>query len=418
MAARVSPALHALRKLEQAARRGPARDETTAGTRSFLRAADGTRTYFAVSAGTVRAEEAAIEALAADVSFEHIDRVADAVARFTSDAVADPTANVVQLFVDENWREPMNLACYIPIEHLEVDEPFEVGNVRFCPIGDPSLPVIGPGFSMEAPIASVAVVDTAGTNYGLMSRRAKATVAHSLQVLRAALATTHPSLIASQLRFRAGSQYTFGPNLTGWSALPDRAFRLQVGAQIVETALTRPLARLPDFPSTNVQRKANVALGWIDRATFSEDQLVSMLFLFFALEAILGDRSEGLKAKALAYRRAMLSHHATGHFADPDRIWLMYDQIRSDAVHGGDADLVNEEMLRSFARDVVIALDEYLDLAIELRSEKHADICRFLDNHVDRQKFADWLHANANPGWDEFFSPRNDTRQSDSSTHP
>lgn len=91
-----------------------------------------------------------------------------------------------------------------------------------------------------------------------------------------------------------------------------------------------------------------------------------------------------------------------------------YDQIRSDAVHGGNADLISEEMLRRLARDVVTALDEYLDLARELRLNKQVDLFRFLDCHVDRQNFADWLLVNAHPEGNFFHretTPSSQTRR-------
>jgi len=51
-------------------------------------------------------------------------------------------------------------------------------------------------------------------------------------------------------------------------------------------------------------------VAWIDRSLVTPDQLVAMLFLFFALEAILGDKAEGLKSLGLAFRRSMLGHLA------------------------------------------------------------------------------------------------------------
>jgi hypothetical protein len=46
-----------------------------------------------------------------------------------------------------------------------------------------------------------------------------------------------------------------------------------------------------------------LAVGWLDRAVFTSDPLVATLYRFFALEALLGDTSDGLKSGSLALRR-------------------------------------------------------------------------------------------------------------------
>jgi len=52
-------------------------------------------------------------------------------------------------------------------------------------------------------------------------------------------------------------------------------------------------------------------LGWIERAIFTDGPLVALLYRFFALEALLGDKSSGLKGEQLAFRRATLSRAVT-----------------------------------------------------------------------------------------------------------
>jgi hypothetical protein len=42
-------------------------------------------------------------------------------------------------------------------------------------------------------------------------------------------------------------------------------------------------------------------LRWIERARFTGEPLIALLYLFFALEALLGDKPEGLKADDLAF---------------------------------------------------------------------------------------------------------------------
>jgi len=82
-------------------------------------------------------------------------------------------------------------------------------------------------------------------------------------------------------------------------------------------------------PATDVEKKADLALRWMERAWLAGEPLVGLLFLFFALEALLGDKSEGLKAHLLAFRQMMLSHILTGGFSHPNETWFLYEKVRS-----------------------------------------------------------------------------------------
>jgi hypothetical protein len=55
---------------------------------------------------------------------------------------------------------------------------------------------------------------------------------------------------------------------------------------------------------------------------FASDPLVATLYRFFALEALLGDSSDGLKNGTLALRQMTLSAIATGGFQNPDDTFL------------------------------------------------------------------------------------------------
>ena len=90
-----------------------------------------------------------------------------------------------------------------------------------------------------------------------------------------------------------------------------------------------------------------------------------MLFLFFALESILGNKAEGLKAHSLALNRAMLGLIVDGGFAHPARTYLLYDEVRSAAVHGEEAPEVDEKVVRQFADDVRVAINQYLWFAVD-----------------------------------------------------
>ena len=73
--------------------------------------------------------------------------------------------------------------------------------------------------------------------------------------------------------------------------------------------------------------------------------LEELLYLFFALEAMLGDKSEGLKAPALAVRRAIRGLVTRDGFIHPARTYLLYDEVRSAAVHGEEPPEIGQRRL-------------------------------------------------------------------------
>ena len=119
---------------------------------------------------------------------------------------------------------------------------------------------------------------------------------------------------------------------------------------------------------------------------------------------MLGTRSEGLKAHGLAYRRALLSVATRENFADPSRAYLLYDEVRSAAVHGEEPPPVPEDMQRAFAWDVRWALGEYLNLAEREGFETRRALLAYLREHPDRKRLADWLIETDEPMWGKFFT--------------
>jgi hypothetical protein len=96
-------------------------------------------------------------------------------------------------------------------------------------------------------------------------------------------------------------------------------------------------------------------------------------------EALLGDKSEGLKANGLAFREMMLGHVIEGGFRHPNSTFFYYDQIRSVAVYGGQAPDVPRKVAAQFEWAVRDALANYLALARQQSFSKRgsAQISRF-----------------------------------------
>jgi len=164
--------------------------------------------------------------------------------------------------------------------------------------------------------------------------------------------------------------------------------------------MSAPISRLPSQGGTDVEQSANRALEWFERAQLAVDPLVEMLFLFFALEAILGNTSEGSKGEGLALRRAILSHKRTGGFTHPRRIDSLYGQVRSTAVHGGKPPVVSEDEVAKFAWDVRLAINEFLEYAQEEDIVRRGRLLKMLENDpVAAEIKATFLPSSPSVGW-------------------
>ncbi len=288
----------------------------------------------------------------------------------------------------------------IRFEYLKVSAETDFFGVPLFPVSDARIPKTRTPFSLEFPIGCVAAVAVRGTNYTWMARRARTVASQALRVLRAALGG-HTSIDDHQVRFRLGGAYAFDEQLSGWRRPEDAADELTLSGDLVEFVLEQPVARLPNGPTNDIQRKADLALQWMERAVFATEPLVALLYLFFALEGLLGDKSEKLKAHGLAFRQAMLSHAVTGSFSHPNETYFLYDQVRSGAVHGEEAPEVSWRIVHNFAGDVRRTLSQYLVYADSENLKRRGRLLKALDEHPDRPDLVAWLRQNAAAAWSE-----------------
>lgn len=350
----------------------------------------------------VEAMDATKEALLSDFSFEHLRKPDDEIWRFVAKCWVDKETNHVPDFIKEHNRKPFDLVCFIPVEHLSVPKATEVLDIRLLPIDNAEVPQAEPYLSLEKPVGCVAAVPVRGTNLKLMAGRARFLASHSLRVMRIALREDR-GIHDRQLRFRLGMSYAFDDKLSGWGTREDAAFDLEFVDVLVTRAENQPVSKMPAYPITDTDRKADLALRWMERAWLVGEPLVALLYLFFALEALLGDKSEGLKAHGLAFRQAMLSHIADGNFPNPNETWFLYDRVRSGAVHGENAPDVTWKDVQSFALDVRRTLNQYLTVTKEQKFAKRGRLLGFLDRHEDRPKLVVWLRKNGGDIWTKFL---------------
>jgi hypothetical protein len=348
----------------------------------------------------VDAADKTIAALLADVRFEHLGHAKDEVRRFMAECWADTLIDHIPLFVASHSAEVMTATCYIPVEFLSVTSAIAFPGVNLLPVDEPHVPSASPGFVLEKPTGCVAAVEVEGSSFARMADRARDRVNHLLRALRVALAGRVPDF---QVRFRIGIGYAFDDRLHGWNRRDDDAYEVTLTEQNVTELLDHAAMSVPMSERSDTEEKAALAMGWMERAYLTGDSLIAMLYRFFALEALLGDKSEGLKAHGLAFREMMLSHVIEGGFRHPNATFFYYDQIRSVAVHGGQAPDVPQGAAAKFEWAVRDALANYLALARRQGFSRRGKLLRFLDQHPDKLRLLAWIRNYGGPDWDKFL---------------
>ena len=356
-----------------------------------------------LTAEQVAALQAAEAAIAADLRFEHLVPAEELILEFTAKCVADRQADQVKAFMDRHGQEAVERVCYFGVEFLSVQQATEVAGVRLLPVDDPAIPDTNPLFKTDQLIKSFAAARVTGTNDVLMAARARELAAHALRVLRIALRQNSLGLNPEQLRFRLGTSYAFANGGGGWAQHDDVTYPLALPADMTPVLASLVAELPPTAAKKSIDEKALLAVSWLDRAVFTSDPLVATLFRFFALEALLGDASEGLKNGLLALRQMTLSRIATGYFRHPDDTFLQYDQVRSYAVHGEIAPAVTAEKAAEFAWAVRDTLDQYLTAASQHGFTKRKQLLDLLDNYERRDALIAWIRENGSDEWSNYL---------------
>jgi hypothetical protein len=184
---------------------------------------------------------------------------------------------------------------------------------------------------------------------------------------------------ATHLSPRGQFEPWFSDGLSGFKVGPDEGWGFELDLAGLESVAAMPV---------EVERCARRALEWFEQSQLAVDPLMEILLLTFALETILGRKSDKLKGRRLAIRRAVLSHRTRGNFAHPLRFYLVYDKIRSVAVHGGEPPLVDDDLVQTVAWDVRGAINEFLKFARGGDYVKRGPILTALDNDRDATEIA------------------------------
>jgi hypothetical protein len=350
--------------------------------------------------------DAASQALSEDMRFEHLEvkEIGDAVWRFACQAaLRTKEANVAQ-FITDHAIEPTDRVVYFPVTHLKVAADRELFGVRFLRADSVVPPAGSPFWPDPAPtMASVIAVPCVGaTNYTAMRRRARRTAEHALRLLRVAL-REHNALLDRQLRFGLGEVAWLDGGLTGWETDPATGWEMTLDDGFVELATGQAISSLRLDPDNDVERRANRALRWYERAQLSTEPTVELLFLFFALETILGDKSNGLKGALIARRRATLGAIRSEQFAHPIKTYVLYDEVRSNAVHGEEPPEVPGDELLHFRLDVRRSINDFLEYARANGLVKRKRVTDALEASEQWQTVRDVVRPLDPEAWDKCF---------------
>jgi hypothetical protein len=314
-------------------------------------------------------------ALAVDLRFEHMKEreIREAVEDFASAAYVHRDASHIAEFLAGHAEEPQSLVCSFPIEGLTVHREISLFGVTFTPAEESEIPkrMLGPG---HGPIGAVVSTNCTGTNGAAMKERARNKVEHALRQLRAGL-REHRGIPDQQLRFRLGTSYWFDGGGGGWSTPSDQIIDIGLNDELVELATSTEIAKLPAEGGTSIEKAARRALQWFDDALLATDPLKEMLYLFFALEG-----------KNLALRRALLSHKLDQGFTRPGRIYVLYEEVRNEAVHGGEPLEVSNSEVSKFQWDVRRAINEFLKYARKEGFSRRGKLLKALDSDPARDE--------------------------------
>jgi hypothetical protein len=346
----------------------------------------------------VGAFEAALQRLTDDHRFEWLPAKAidEALWYLACEAKAKPVeASLAEAFVEEYAKEPIAQTCFFAIDGLEVEAEVELFGVRFLPAAAVTMPATVAALTdlVRDSVNSVAAVEVSGTSDIRMAGRGRKAVEHALRVLRFTLRAPR-TLRDEALWFRVGRVWWTDGGGHQWK-MPKRPLTpVWLRSDLIDLATSQPVAELSASGGRTIDEHARIALDWFERSQLEDDQLSKMLFLFFALEAIVGDRSEGLKGEKLALRRAILSHLTTGKFSHPARAYVLYEEVRNKAVHGSRLTVpVTEDEVLKFSHDVRAGINEFLELARSRGFTKRGELRDALDNDPAHDQLAARLHG-------------------------
>lgn len=344
------------------------------------------------------------EALREDERFEHLAEKADAtVWEFVCDSAINRGTDHVKAFVNDRSRAPQSFTLRFSVDHLTVAEPEPVGDVVLLPLPDESTKA-GQHLRRDAAAGCMAQVVVTGTDSRRATERGRERARHALSLLRVSLANIR-GLHERQLRFRVGEMFTIDESLQGFQRHDDEALDIDLDKPLGEAIPGFKPLELPFTTGTEIHRRLALAVSWIDAAHMDASPIHRVGFLFTALEAMLGDSAEGLKAPALVFYRTALGHVVQGQFPDPHRLYYLYDQVRSYATHGEITPDVTEDDIAYLNWNIRTTLFDLVTLCQTRNLVSRAQVRKELMKDGVDQLTLDYLRSTGPQDWWADWSP-------------
>lgn len=340
-----------------------------------------------------------------DLRFERLSQtqIRESIQWLVCASLADRNSRPDEDFITRHASGIVEMSAWYSVTYLAVETPLAIGNVTIIPIEEEIRKLI-PDDVWDERTRSMAITPVVGTNEGKMIIRARQQVRSALTSLRAALPGKLNMFSDVQLRFDTGEA-------CGWLN-DERPWRWYRSSNHVD--LTLPTVVIDHIDgdqlalkgiSSRIAKQFEIAFGWLDRARMTDDMLIRLLFLFSALEAILGDMSEGLKAQRLAFTEALLTLTQEGSFPHPSRLYFLYNDVRSYAVHGNLTFDIDDNEVSALDRRVHNAIWHYLSIVRRERITSPKGFQDWLNHHDQAPELVEWLKTNDPDNWQDFGWP-------------
>lgn len=342
--------------------------------------------------------------LLADVRYEHLAETADrAVWDFVCDAAMKRTISHVANFLRAHERAPSTTTARYGLEAITVGEPFIVHGVTFSALPGED-PEQGERFRRDLNCTAMASVEVSGTDVVRMEQRGRERVQHALRALRLSLANLQ-QFNEVQLRFRLGQWYEVDGMGRGYHRHGETPMPLTLDQTPADMFETFQLLDLPYDSESGVLRQAKIALEWIDEARLSVNPRHQVGFLFSALEALVCNKSDRLKAPVLVFYRTMLAEIVGGYLLKADRLYELYDQVRSSATHGESVPDIVDAEVTALELTVRSALNEFLIFCRTNGLTKRSAVRAALRDHEQAHDVFEALKTQYSPSMWEDWSP-------------
>lgn len=346
-----------------------------------------------------RARVALVETMLEDLRFEHLKKsAADKLSWDFAYACEQPAEDVDPAgLIWDSAAEPEDRTCWFWIPGMTVPGPMEFSGVAITSVQEHSPP---DRFAKRVEGGAVIGVPCHGTNPSNMRDRARQIAEIALQRLRIALDEEY-WILPQHLMFEISEFHWFDTGGTGFR----RDARLAIPVEIEPAQVTRfeqqPLLQLPVVPTSEIEEQIAIAVGWVDRASFSADPVVATLFRFFALEALFTKRRESMGLKRIIARRcATLSREVESGYMNPLPMPHLYDQVRSQAVHGEEPHQLSEKSAKFVKGLTAKALSEYMTFASANGFQHRWEVLNALDNSEHRTLLIEGLKRHDPKTWE------------------